>query len=90
MTWSSPRLHSGAFSSSDYGKQKKKFYNCTDNTQIHITISPRDYGPTQTLGKCIEQINYWMCQKCLQLNKDKTEVAVVRGKEERLKVSAQL
>lgn len=40
--------------------------------------------------KCINQINGWMSQNFLQLNKDKTEIAVFGAMEERLKTCAQL
>ena len=34
--------------------------------------------------------NHWMCQNCLQLNNEKTEVMVFGARDEQLKVSAQL
>ncbi|KAI4800683.1 hypothetical protein KUCAC02_009526 [Chaenocephalus aceratus] len=69
---------------------KISYHSYADDTQIYVTISPGDYAPIQTLSKCIEQINDWMCQNFLQLNKDKTEVMVFGAKAERLKVSAEL
>ena len=61
-----------------------------DDTQIYIALSPGDYGPIDSLSQCTEQINDWMCQNFLQLNKDKTEIIVFGAKEERLKVIAHL
>uniref|UniRef100_A0AAQ5X7A8 Reverse transcriptase domain-containing protein n=1 Tax=Amphiprion ocellaris TaxID=80972 RepID=A0AAQ5X7A8_AMPOC len=66
------------------------YHSYADDTQIYITMSPGDHGPIQVLGKCIEQINEWLCQNFLQLNKDKTEVMVFGAKEGRLKVSLEL
>jgi len=40
--------------------------------------------------KCIDEVNTWMCQNFLQLNKDKTEVIAFGNKDEVLKVNAYL
>jgi len=37
---------------------------------------------------CIDEVNGWMCQNFLQLNKDKTEVMAFGNKDEVLKVNA--
>ncbi|MGG8473441.1 reverse transcriptase domain-containing protein, partial [Rahnella sp. PAMC25617] len=49
---------------------KISYHSYADDTQIYTTISPGDYAPIQTLSKCIQQMNDWMCQNFLQLNKD--------------------
>ncbi len=41
-------------------------------------------------AKCIDEINSWMCQNCLQLNKEKTEVIASGNKDEVLKVNARI
>ncbi len=71
------------------GSYKVSYHNYADDTQIYITISPGDYSPLQPLRKCTHQINDWMCQNFLWLNKDKTEVIVFGAKEELLGVSTQ-
>jgi len=40
--------------------------------------------------QCIDEVNSWMCQNFLQLNKDKTEVIAFGNKDEVLKVKAYL
>ncbi len=66
------------------------YHSYADDTQIYITMSPGDQGPVQALGKCIEEINDWMCLNFLQLKKNKTEVIVFRAKEKRLQVTTEL
>lgn len=66
------------------------YHSYADDTQVYITLSPGDYRQMQELARCIEQINYWMCQNFLKLNEEKTEVVVFGAKDERLKVSTYL
>ncbi|XP_037631145.1 uncharacterized protein LOC119491325, partial [Sebastes umbrosus] len=73
-----------------FDNNKINYHNYAEDTQIYITLSTGDYSPVQALSECIEQVNNWMCQNFLQLNKDKTEVVVFGAKKERLKVSAHL
>uniref|UniRef100_A0A3P9BKS9 Reverse transcriptase domain-containing protein n=3 Tax=Maylandia zebra TaxID=106582 RepID=A0A3P9BKS9_9CICH len=69
---------------------KINYHSYADDTQIYITMSPGDRGPVQALGKCIEEINDWLCHNFLQLNKNKTEVIVFGAKEKRLQVTREL
>ncbi len=55
---------------------------------IYLALSPYDYRPIDPLCKCIDEINSWMCQNFLQLNKEKTEVMAFGNKDEFLKVNA--
>ncbi len=52
--------------------------------------APNDYSPIDSLCQCIDEINSWMCQNFLQLNKEKTEVIAFGNKDEVLKVNAYL
>ncbi len=61
-----------------------------DDTQIYLALSPNDYSPIDSLCKCIDETNSWMCQNFLQLNKEKTEVIAFGNKDEVLKVNAYL
>ncbi len=66
-------------------------YHCyADDTQIYLALSPNDYSPIDSLCQCIDEINSWMCQNFLQLNKEKTEVIAFGNKDEILKVNAYL
>ncbi len=66
------------------------YHNYADDTQIYLASSPNDYSPIDSLCQCIEEINSWMCQNFLQLNKEKTEVIAFGKKDEVLKVNAYL
>ena len=57
-------------------KNKIAYHSYADDTQIYIALSPNDYSPIDNLCNCIEQINAWMTQNFLQLNKDRTEIIV--------------
>ncbi len=65
-------------------------HSYADDTQIYLALSPNDYSPIDSLCQCIDEINSWMCQNFLQLNKEKTEVIAFGNKDEVLKVNAYL
>ncbi len=50
------------------------YHSYAEDTQIYLALSPNDYSPIDSLCQCIDEINSWMCQNLLQLNKEKTEV----------------
>ncbi|KAG1929291.1 hypothetical protein F2P79_023064 [Pimephales promelas] len=56
-----------------------------DDTQLYLALSPNDYSPIDSLCQCIDDVNSWMCQNSLQLNKDKTEVISFGNKDVVLK-----
>ncbi len=47
------------------------YHSYADDTQIYLALSPNDYSPIDSLCQCIDEINSWMCQNFLQLNKEK-------------------
>ncbi len=63
-------------------------HSYADDTQIYLALSPNDYSPIDSLCQCIDEINSWMCQNFLQLNKERTEVIAFGNKDEVLKVNA--
>ncbi len=71
-------------------KNQIAYHSYADDTQIYLALSPNDYSPIDSLCQCIDEINSWMCQNFLQLNKEKTEVIAFRNKDEVLKVNAYL
>ncbi len=60
------------------------------NQIAYLALSPNDYSPIDSLCQCIDEINSWMCQNFIQLNKEKTEVIAFENKDEVLKVNAYL
>ncbi len=71
-------------------KNQIAFHSYADDTQIYLTVSPNDYSPIDSLCQCIDEINSWMCQNFIQLNKKKIEVIAFGNKDEFLKVNAYL
>jgi len=62
-------------------KNRISYHSYADNTQIYLALSPNNYSPTDSLCQCIDEVNSWMCQNCLQLNKDKTDVIAFGNKD---------
>ena len=71
-------------------KNQISYHSYADDTQLYLALSPNDYSPIDSLCQCIDEVNSWMCQNFLQLNKDKTEVIAFGNKDEVLKVNAYL
>ncbi len=71
-------------------KNQIAYQSYADDTQIYLTLSPNDYSPIDSLCQCIDEINSWICQNFLQLNKEKTEVIAFGNKDEVLKVNTYL
>ncbi|CAM4494728.1 unnamed protein product [Leuciscus chuanchicus] len=70
-------------------KNQIAYHSYADDTQLYLALSPNDYSPIDSLCQCIDEVNSWMCQNFLQLNKDKTEVITFGNKDEVLKVETQ-
>ncbi len=60
------------------------YHSYADDTQINLASSPNDYSPIDSLCKCIDENNSWMCQN---LNKEKT---LFGNKDTFIKVNAYL
>ena len=60
--------------------EMKKNHSSADDTQLYLALSPNDYSPIDSLCQCIDEVNNWMCQNFLQLNKDKIEVIAFETK----------
>ncbi len=71
-------------------KNKIVYHSYADDTQIYLALSPNDYSPIDSLCQCIDEINSWISQNFLQLNKEKTEVIAFGNKYEVLNMNAYL
>ncbi len=68
--------------------RKKPNHSYADDAQIYLPLSPND--DWLPLHQCIDEINIWMWQNFLWLNKEKTEVIAFGNKDEVLKVNVHL
>ncbi len=69
-------------------KNQIAYHSYADDTHIYLALSPNDYSPIDSLCQCIDEINTWMCQNFIQLNKKKSEVVAFGNKDDVLKVNA--
>jgi len=59
------------------------FHSYADDAQLCVAVSPDDTAEQiDSLANCIQDINDWMSQNFLKLNKDKTEVLIIGSKEQ--------
>ncbi len=68
-------------------KNQIAFHTYADDTQIYLALSPNNDSPIDSLCQCIDEINSWMCQNFLQLNKERTEVIAFGNKDEVLQLN---
>jgi hypothetical protein len=57
------------------------YHSYADDTQLYLALSPTDKDPLGSLCDCLDQINSWLSQNFLQLNKEKTEVILFGRKD---------
>ena len=58
-----------------------------DDNQRTIDVTPDDYSPVDRLVLCLADIDTWMSDNFLKLNREKTEVLIIGNREEREKLS---
>ncbi len=63
-------------------KNQIAYHSYADDTQIYLALSPNDFSPINSLCQCIDEINSWMCQNFLQLNKEKKKLLHLENKDE--------
>lgn len=68
---------------------KKKYHNYADDLQVYISLSPDDLNPSHALTQSINDINLWMSNNFLQLNKDRQKYSS-GAKAQRQKIAAHL
>ena len=57
------------------------YHSYADDTQLYLALSPTDKESLGSLCDCLDQINSWLSQNFLQLNKEKTEVILFGRKD---------
>lgn len=65
-------------------KHNISFHQYADDTQLYLSLAPDAHKSISFLHDCINDINMWMSQNFLQLNKDKTEVLVIGNEAQRI------
>ena len=65
-------------------------HSYADDTQLHVSVSPDDLSPLESLINCLLVINTWMSQNFLQLNEDRTDVIIFWAKAQRDQIFVQL
>ena len=63
-------------------KHNTKYHNYADDSQLYLSLSLDDLHPIHSLTQCINNINLWMSQNFLQLNKDKTDINYAENKQD--------
>ncbi len=71
-------------------KHNLNYHNYADDSQLYISLHPDDLSPISSLTQCIKDINQWMSDNFLQLNKDKTEILLFGAQAHRQKNAAHL
>ena len=71
-------------------KHNINYHNYADDSQLYISLTPNDMNPIHSLINCIGDVNMWMSENFLQLNKDKTEILIFGAKAQRQKIVAYL
>ena len=70
-----------------FRKYNINYQSYIDDNQMTIDVTPEDYSPVDRLVLCLADIDTWMSDSFLKLNREKTEVLIIGNREEREKLS---